>query len=159
MHDNINSQFPNDTTQWDQFFMRFSWAFLNFAAAHHLRVDKYWHDFPSWRFSFKHPKGGLACIEVFKEGENQVSVLAYWWLDDYEQGTRSSRKHESETFDVESMDMAGLLNESLNTLLSWQRDSWTEVTTGLGESWKKAFSKEQFTIQMEEYPVLSPYSV
>lgn len=42
----------------DNFFSQFSWAFLNFAAEHHLRVDKYWHDFPPGGLVFGIPKEG-----------------------------------------------------------------------------------------------------
>jgi hypothetical protein len=140
----------------DNFFSQFAWAFLNFAAEHHLRIDKYWHNFPSWRFSFRHPKGGAACIEVLKEGGTHLSVLAYWWLDNYDQGTRSSRRYQSETFTADSIKMAELLEETLTTIVTWPIDSWTEVTAGLGDSWKRSFTKEQFENQVDDYPRLKP---
>jgi len=101
-----------DTSHLNSFFSQFSWAFLNFAAEHHLRVDKYWHDFPSWQFSFRHPKGGAACIEVFREGDTELSVSGYWWIDDHDQGTRHSRTYKSEVFTVDDIEMPDLLEVS-----------------------------------------------
>jgi predicted MPP superfamily phosphohydrolase len=152
LHEYLNK----DTSQLDKFFSQFSWAFLNFAAKHHLQVDNYWHDFPSWRFSFKHPKEGAACIEVFREGEAQVSVYAYWWMDDYEKGTRNGRTHQSEILSVDAIEMSDLLEETLTRTVSWPLNSWTDVTTGLGDVWKRTFTKEQFEDQVDNYPNLKP---
>jgi len=148
-----------DTSPLDDFFSQFSWAFLNFAAQHHLRVDKYWHDFPSWRFSFRHPKGGAACIEVFREGDTELSVSGYWWIDDYDQGTRHSRTYKSEVFTVDDIEMPDLLEVILTTIVGWLLDSWTDVNRDLGDSWKKCFTKEQFELELDNYPCLKPYSV
>lgn len=159
MSDELHEPLVEHTSHWDDFFAQFSWAFLNFVARHNFQVDKYWHDMPSWRFSFRHPKGGAACIEVFREGEKQVSVLAYWWMDDYEQGTRSGRTYRSEILTVDSTEMADLLEETLRKTVSWPVNSWTDVSTGLGESWKRSFTKEQFELQVDNYPGLKPNSV
>lgn len=144
----------NANSEWDDFFRKFSWAFLNFAAKHHVVVDKYWHDLPCWRFSFRHPKGGLGCIGGFREAENQIKVFGYWWLDDFDEGTRNSRRHESESSEVESSVMLDLLEEVLDRLVSWPLNSWTEIARGLGKSWKEHFSKEKFEQQISNYPVL-----
>lgn len=159
MSDELHDSFVEHTSHLDDFFAQFSWAFLNFVAKHHLQVDKYWHDLPSWRFSFRHPKGGAACIEIFREGETQVRVIAYWWMDDYDQGTRSGRTYRSEILTVDSAEMAELLEETLHKLVSWPLNSWTDVSTGLGESWKRSFTKEQFELEVDSYPNLKPYSV
>jgi len=148
-----------DTSPLDDFFSQFSWAFLNFAAQHHLRVDKYWHDFPSWRFSFRHPKGGAACIEVFREGEKQLSISGYWWMDDYDLGKRSGRIYRSETLTVDAVKMADLLQVTLIKIVGWLPDSWTDVNTELGDSWRKNFTKEQFEREVDDYPRLKPYSI
>ena len=144
---------------WDKFFSPLSWTLLNFAAAHHLRVDKYWHHFPSFRFDFRHPKGGVAAIEVFREGETTLSVYAYWWMDDYDQGIRSGRRYQSEILTLDSIKLEDLLEETLTTVVAWPRDSWTDITSGLGDSWKRHFTKEQFELQINDYPKLKPYSV
>ena len=45
----------------EEFFAPFSDELQRFAEKHNLLIDKYWHQFHSWRFSFKHPKGGIGC--------------------------------------------------------------------------------------------------
>ena len=131
----------------------FSWSFLDFAAKHHLLIDKYWHNLPSWRFSFRHPKGGFGGIEVFKEGDEEIKVSGYWWLDDYDKGIRRGRRHESGVLNVNSFVMLDLLEDVLNKLVSWPLDSWTEEAHGLGDSWKKHFCKEEFE-RIYDYPNL-----
>jgi hypothetical protein len=158
MSGDLHSSLIKDTSHFDNFFSQFSCAFLNFAAEHYLRVDKYWHGFPSWRFSFQHPKGGAACIQVFMEGEKQLSIFGYWWMDDYDQGRRRGRKYQSDTLTVDAIKMADLLEVTLITIVGWPLDSWTDVNTELGDSWKKSFTKEQFEFEVDNYPHLKPYS-
>ncbi len=159
MSGQLHDSFVKDIPLLDNFFSQFSWAFLNFAAAHHLRVHKYWHDFPSWRFDFRHPKGGVAAIEVFREGETSLSIYAYWWMDDYDEGIRSGRRYQSEILSVDSIKLEDLLEKILTTVVAWPLNSWTDVTTGLGDSWKRSFTKEQFELHVYDYPSLKPFSV
>lgn len=128
MSDEPTRSLVERTSDLDDFFAQFSWAFLNFVTKHHLQVDKYWHDFPSWRFSFRHPKVGAACIEDFREQETQVSIAAYWWMDDYDQGTRSGRTYQSEILTVDSTRMAELLEETLRELVSLPLNSLDRCT-------------------------------
>lgn len=144
---------PAESQALDQFFSQFSSAFQNFAATHNLRIDKYWHAFPSWRFSFKHPKGGLACIGVFKEGESEISVYTYWWLDDYDEGKRFGRTQPSGILPLNTIQMSELLDKTLDMLVAWPMDSWSDTATGFGDSWKQ-FTKEQFLRLSDDYPTL-----
>ena len=155
IHDSLNKE----TAMLDNFFSPFSWTLLNFAAAHHLRVDKYWHNFPSFRFDFRHPKGGLAAVEVFREGETSLSIYGYWWIDDYDQGTRNGRRYRSEILPLDSIKLEDLLEETLTTVVAWPLGSWTDIATGLGDSWKRSFTKEQFELLVYDYPKLKPFLV
>ena len=159
MSDELHDSLVGHTSHLDDFFAEFSWAFLNFAGKHHLQVDKYWHDMPSWRFSFRHPKGGAASLEVFREQETQVSVVAYWWMDDYDQGTRNGRTYRSELLTVDSAEMADLIEETLRKLVSWPLNHLDRCKYRTGRMWKRGFTKEQFELQVDNYPSLKPYSV
>jgi hypothetical protein len=55
--------------------------------------------------------------------------------------------------------MEDLLEEILTTVVAWPLNSLTDVTTGLGDSWKRIFTKEQFELQVYDYPKLKPFSV
>ena len=37
-----------------KFFRKISKVFFNFAEAHNLRIEKYYHYIPGWEFLFKH---------------------------------------------------------------------------------------------------------
>src|ERR1044072_1612090 len=71
-----------------KFFKKFIPLFESFAEKHNLMIKKYWYDWASWRFNFKHPKGGVACIEVMREDGDMIGIYGYWWLDIYDEGTR-----------------------------------------------------------------------
>src|SRR5262245_14965727 len=79
----------------EYFFSTLSEVLNAFSSKHDLLVDKYWHQFPSWRLSFRHPKGGVACLEVMKE-EDGIKIYSYWWLDKYDEFTRYSKRTESD---------------------------------------------------------------
>jgi hypothetical protein len=151
-----NGKNPEEKARHDAevFFANLTDCFERFAEKHNMKVDKYWHEFPSWRFTFKHPKGGLACIEVMKEEKAEFKVYGYWWLDNYNKGTRSSRKYESKILQIERADMRDLLEDTLEKIISWPLDSWTEVGTGFGLHWAKTFTEEQFGRLSDTYPTL-----
>ena len=81
-------------------------------------------------------------------------MYSYWWLDDYDEGKRFLRKQQSEILVLDALRMSDLLRETLNALVEWPLDSWTEVATGLGDTWRHSFTKEQFLKLCDEYPRL-----
>lgn len=141
----------------EDFFAPFSESLVGFADEHGLRVDKYWHGLPSWRFSFRHPQTGNACIEVSKEDQG-LRVYSYWWYDDFERGARFGRTFKSEILNLDVKGMSGLLIATLEEILSWPLSSWTEITEGLGDSWRSNFSKEQFAALDDKYPTLKHHA-
>ena len=80
-------------------------------------------------------------------------------MDDYDQGIRSGRTYRSETLTVEANKLADLLEVTLSTIVDWPLDSWTDVNTEFGDSWKRNFTREEFELESENYPRLKPYSV
>src|SRR5687767_6229461 len=73
----------------ERFFARLAPAITRFAKKHSLRIERYYHQLPSWEFCFDHPKGGCAYIEIRRESDDEFSVISAWWID--KAGTRSSR--------------------------------------------------------------------
>jgi hypothetical protein len=55
--------------------------------------------------------------------------------------------------------LADLLELMLSTIVDWPLDSWTDVNTEFGDSWKRNFTREEFELEFENYPRLKPYSV
>ncbi len=149
------SNTTSNVHQLDGFFEPLTNLLLDFAAKYRMRIDKYWHGCPSWRFGFRHPKGGLACIEVFREGENQSSIYGYWWKDDYDQGVRFLLTRKTDTFELDLNKMANSLEETLDNLIAAPVNSWTDKAQGFGEHWQRTFTKDEFEQLENDYPVLA----
>ena len=107
---------------------------------------------PSWRFSFKHPKGGIGCIEVMKESATEIKIYSYWWIDDFENATRYSRSSETNVLTLGDVELRNLLQDALTLLLSWPLNAWTEITTGYAQAWS-GYTKEDFSKFEGAYPL------
>ena len=134
------------------FFSGISNVLTKFAEDFNLKIDQYWHQMPSWRFSFKHPKGGLACVEVMKESDTEIKFYSYWWIDDFENATRYSRTAETDVFKLDGAKLRHLLQDELRMVLSWPLDGWTEITTGYAQAWS-CYTAEDFSNFEDSYPL------
>ena len=120
----------------EAFFSPLADVLNGFGARYNLMLDRYYHQFPSWRFNFRHPQGGLASLEVMKDSEDSIKIHLYWWIDDYDKFTRSSRTGETPSYEVNGTDMAQILEEQLRRVLSWGLGEWSQFTTGFEQAWK-----------------------
>jgi hypothetical protein len=135
----------------EAFFARLSGALTRFAEAHTLTTEKYWHQCPSWRFTFRHPKGGLACLEVMKEGDEEVVIYSYWWIDDVEKARRNSCRAQSERLTLDEIQIHRRIEETLSMVLSWSLDDLTTKATGFEQACKGR-SKEDLQRELSQYP-------
>lgn len=141
----------------EEFFAPFSDELEKFAEKHNLLIDRYWHQFHSWRFSFKHPKGGIGCLEFSKETDSLKDgslfvIYSFWWLDDYDKSTRFHHRSETNLFEAETGKLSQMLEECFDEILSWQLDEWTNKTSGFENSWN-IYSREEFYKLVDKYPV------
>lgn len=122
-----------------------------FAKNYNLLIEKYWHGFPSWRFSFKHPKDGIACVEVIIDNANKIEIYGYWWIDDYDKGIRYGKRYKSGLIQVGQIPsfMEGVFREILNS----EFNSWSDIAEGFKEMWHRDYSKEQFIKFNDKYPI------
>lgn len=51
--------------------------------------------------------------------------------------------------------MPNSLEEALDNLISAPLNSWTDKAQGLGEHWKRTFTKDEFEQLENDYPVLA----
>src|SRR5262245_58191383 len=109
-----------------RFFARLAPAITRFAERHSLRIQRYYHDLPSWQLCFTHPKGGSAYVEVRREGDAAFRVLSAWWVDGA--GSRSSRFASSGPFRARGTDVESLLQEHYTAVLRWRPGHWTLVS-------------------------------
>ena len=136
------------------FFEPVASAMEKFANRHNLRVTKYYHQFPSWDFTFRHPQLGVAKIEVFKETETTLEVNALWWFDDYDNFTRCVKKSEKECVKLNPNDLENVLTLAFQIILGWQFGTWDEKHSP--EMYRRAWkprSKERFEKDLEYYPI------
>jgi hypothetical protein len=131
------------------FFSTVADLLTEFASTYNLSLDKYWHQFHSWRFNFQHPKGGLASVEVMKE-DDSVRIYSYWWLDSYDEFTRSIKKDESEMLEKSEVTL-DLLEGKFRSVLSWELGEWTQIAKGYEDFWKP-LGREYLEKDMERYP-------
>jgi hypothetical protein len=57
-----------------------------FAELHSLHIERYKRGFSMWAFSLRHPKGGMASLQLSinlarDTGDLRATVLAHWWVD------------------------------------------------------------------------------
>ena len=139
----------NELPRLESFFSAIAEELDAFSLKHNLLIDKYWHQFASWRFSFRHPKGGAACIEVMKEGQS-VKIYCYWWLDKYDEFTRYSKRKEFDVIDRDDVTI-DLLECRLREILAWEVDDWTDIKTDYREYWQTS-GKEFIEKDVEKFP-------
>ena len=136
----------------ESFFSEIAGVLNRFASSHNLMLDKYYHQSHSWRFNFRHPKGGVASIDVMKESDDSIKIYLYWWVDDYDKFTRFARTDETPAYEVGSIDLAQVLEERLRTVLSWEPGTWTQVAMGYEQFWKPQGEK-WLQKDVERYPM------
>jgi hypothetical protein len=64
-----------------------------FAERHSLHVERYKRGFSIWTFMFRHPKGGVASLQLSihlarDTGDLRAAVLAHWWVDNADEQRR-----------------------------------------------------------------------
>ena len=123
-----------------------------FSQRYNLKLQKYYHQSPSWNLMFRHPQGGLGKIEVCKDTDSTVFLVAHWWYDDYDKITRFWKfvKHDPSRKNVVAISSA--LEVSLRSILSWQFGQWDKQISGF-DSWRNTWTKEQFEELANDYPV------
>ena len=135
----------------ESFFAPIANLLTAFGAKHNLMLEKYWHEFPSWRFSFRHPKGGVACLEVMRDSPSSIKLYRYWWIDDYDNFSRYAKRDETQRYELATPNLKQILEEQFSGLLSWDKDTWTQVATGYESSWKR-HGRESFERDVARYP-------
>lgn len=135
----------------EAFFTPIADVLTHFASDHNLMLDKYYHQSPSWRLNFRHPKGGIASIDVMKESDHTLKIYGYWWLDDFDKFTRFIKRDESDVLDVGDTNLRVLVEKKFKEILSWELGEWTQNATGYEEYWKPQ-GRKWIEKDVERYP-------
>jgi len=151
---------PNGDPNWRKtelpelkaFFRKVSKVLKSFARTYNLKITKYYHQFPSWDFNFRHPKGGVGQIEVHKCGDDAVEVFASWWIDYHDTSRRDSKHTEGRKCSLDGLALCTLLTEVLHLVFSWRKE---DLSRGTENPYREniEMSKEEFERLNDKYPL------
>jgi hypothetical protein len=141
-----------DLPDFEAFFRPLEPTLERFAATHNLTIERYHRHLPAWTFRFRHPLGGEAYVEVYREADAAIRIHEAWWQDDYEVGTRSATRSSSEPIRLGSVDLYSTLTAALNKVLRTTPECLDQVHTGYAPVWHRTWSKEEFDALTERFP-------
>lgn len=136
----------------EAFFSTKSKILNEFGVKYNLKLEKYWHHNPSWRFDFQHPKGGVASIDVEKESDDSIKIYKYWWIDDYDKFTRFVKNDESKEIKISEVNL-NFLESNLKEVLRWKKEEWSQIANDYEKIWKP-YGREFIEKDVEKYPKL-----
>ena len=147
---NGKPNFRHEMSELEEFFLPVAEVLHDFARRHNLRLTKYYHQAPSWSFTFRHPHGGLGKIEVLRESGEYLQVLGSWWFDDYDELTRFLKTHRGRSLPRDPQSLEREMQEALHLVLAWPFGKWDEQRRG-NRVWKATWTKEQFQSLLDQY--------
>jgi hypothetical protein len=103
----------------DTCFKLFARRLDKFASKYNLQVEKYRHGMAVWNLFFQHPLGGCGRVDVGVNGE-EVHLLQWWTVDDYERLRRKSKSTRWEKLCNPADCLEEKLLESISEILAWQ---------------------------------------
>ncbi|MDH3298348.1 MAG: hypothetical protein OEM96_08765 [Gemmatimonadota bacterium] len=136
----------------EQFFARVGPVLSRFAAAHGLKIEKYYHNAPSWSLLFRHTSGGVGRIDVERTPAEQLRIWATWWMDDYGEGARFFKTEKSAELPASTLEDAPVLIDTLRMILGWRKDELTP-RRGYKATWHKHWTEEGFGQLDRKYPI------
>ena len=132
-------------------FEEYAEAFVRFARAHRLTIDKYPKGAPMWSFCFSHPAGGQAKLDLTIGETGDIKLASLWWIDSYQEFTRSLKCVQETEIVPNVANVVGVLGRALHEVLKWKAGDWTHVVSDYGRYWG-AFSKEEFEEMRPDWP-------
>ncbi len=136
----------------EAFFARLAPLLERFAARHNLKIEKYYHESHSWSLQFRHPRGGVANIDVERQSADTVRLWACWWHDDYDKATRSIKRLQTEPLETATPVLQHALETTLDTVVSWEFGAWDSVHGGYEDIWHRTWTKSAFASMDLDYP-------
>ena len=142
---------PEYFSELESFFAPLADVLQSFGERHNLKLEKYYHEEPSWSFTFRHPSGGVGKISVLRS-RNEVDFDCWWWYDDYETMTRHIKRMRKEHVPAKPKLVGEELERALQSLLSWKSGNWDEALGG-NKVWQKTWTRDEFLRLPEKYPI------
>lgn len=120
---------------YDEFFAPLSADILRLVSERGLHLEKYYHEAPCWSLLFRHPKGGVAKVEVAKKEDGRVGVSGVWWKDDFDAGTRSLVWFEEEVVGHDGLAVSRSAKVMFERILAHPLGAWSKVADGYKPLW------------------------
>lgn len=105
----------------ESFFAKISDVLASFGKAHNLRLRKYYCGEEAWDFVFKHPRGGVGRIMIYRETRKTVFISRLWWVDDFAKLTRYHKKNSVHRLRLTKKALLPILEDSLRTITNWKK--------------------------------------
>ncbi|MHC4478003.1 MAG: hypothetical protein ACYTEL_20390 [Planctomycetota bacterium] len=132
----------------EEFFESIGPVIREFASNHNLKIQKYYNNIDGWQLVFRHPNEGACYIEILKKDEQEVSVLADWWVDDCQRNERLHIPSDDIECSVDEEVLFGNLENLFQQVISWKK----EDLISLGKSFEP-LTKEAVEEDLRRYPV------
>lgn len=139
----------------EAFFTRLEPSLTQFATARNVAIERYYHDAPSWDFLFRHPRGGVGKVELWRVDENATRIERVWWKDDYDEGVRYLRSESQPPTTMSAEEIGHALSRALDDVLAWDPGTLTP-RGGMRDIWHRTFDEKTFREQELRYPVPRP---
>lgn len=132
-------------TNLENYFAPFAERLDKFISIHNLEVVKYKHGMSLWNLFFQHPKGGCGKIDVGTDGE-QVLIMQWWTLDDYEALARRSKSKPWQTIKNPHECLEDKLIEAIKEVMEWDEKD-LEPKGGIAPGpWQNPDQRHQYPI-------------
>lgn len=129
-----------------------------FAKKYNLRIEKYFHDFPSWDLTFQRKDGVYGRIEIlFRTEQNDgFDLYLILWQDDFESTTRKLREiHRGTFFNTQPKNqLENELEKIIEEIKKIQINNLDKVY-GPYKEWKKTWKNNaEFLKASQIYPII-----
>jgi hypothetical protein len=121
--------------EYDEFFAPISADISTLVTERGLLLKKYYHEAPCWSLLFRHPKGGVAKVEISKKDDGRIGVCGVWWKDDFDAGPRSIMSFDEDVVERSGVAVTGSAQEMLARILAHQSGVWSKVVDGYKPLW------------------------
>lgn len=147
---------PNGNADFDlavaqKWFSPIAGVLVAFATRHHLLLDRYYHDCPTWTFRFNHPRGGQASVGLSCHAGPSALIHSSWHVDDYDRFTRFIHWRKPREVSKDEQAVTEELERELSVILAIPLGQWNQVADGYSNIWGR-YTKDEFEKMTPSYP-------
>lgn len=122
------------------------------ADRRNLLLEKYYQEAPVWSLLFRHPKGGVAKIDLLKTNQGRVALSAVWWINDFEASTRYMKWFEEVIVEKECEAIVTGISVLLDRVLAHPYGDWSKAVDGFKPLWESS-GRDSVEGEERRYPL------